>query len=343
MTIKSFNPFKNFYFLTGFFLLIALVLTLLSWLQGCKDACAEGHKYHIFGFSFDAVGFVYFLLLLGTFSMTFLGPIWKWATGLLFAGGLGAEAMFIIVQKYLIGSWCPLCLAIAASVGMGALFFLLHLLSLTEGTKRHSIKTLLAPLLCFALGFLVALTGITKQNDLSATENQLEKKLVFGNLNSDVEVYIVTSWICPACKRFEPALERMVPNILEKSRVIFVDQGNDVTSLNFLPFNLSFMMNSPSSYIPLRHMLKDIANDTDNPTAEQIQKEAAKIGCKYTTLPYADVAIGIDYFKTLCDQFNITALPVVVVMNTKTKEEKKLVGINITKANVLEAIDTLAK
>ncbi len=345
MTDASLKLSNNrLYIFTGMILLIGWALALFSWLNTCTEACEEEHKYRLFGLSFGIIGLIYFTGLLVAFLLSFRSSRFLMLMGLLLFLGIGAETLFIGVQKYVIEAWCPICLGIAGTLLLSvACFIKVFFDSSTRLHMTHSrrIRNFFAAISAMAVGFLIAFAGVAKHDDLEAAENGLQKRLFLGNKDSNVEVYVFTSWICPACRHLEPALERMSPAILQKAKVVFVDYGDDVTSLNFLPYNLSFMLNDPASYVALRHMLKEIAKDTDSPTDAQVEKEAAKLGIAYKQLNYADVALGISYFKNLTNRFKVTTLPALIAVNPITHQKKEITGIGITETNALETIKAL--
>lgn len=340
---------KILYILTGIGIFAGFILTLLSWTGACNEACTEGHSYRIFGLHFEWIGFVYFCFLIVTFALSKGSPLFSLLTSLLLAGGIGAEVMFILIQKYTIGVWCPICLGIAASVCFAALAWsadtLLGFKTMISQGKRSSImQNLMRSLTTFTaffLGFLIAFLGVAKHDDLLAAEKTFEERIVFGNEKSPIEVYIFTSWVCPACRRFEPILERMIPAIENKAKVIFVDYGVDDTTLNYLPYNLAFMFYDKEHYLKARLMLKEMAYNIDEPSDEEIEKASANAGLKYKQINYSDVAAGIEYFKKLSTDLKIKSLPAVVIIDNSQKKVAQLTGNQITESAVLKIIDDM--
>jgi hypothetical protein len=335
---------KALYVVTGIALVSGALLTLLSWFNLCTEACVEEHNYRFFGFSFNWIGLIYFGLLLLFYGLAKRSQIATRVTGLMLAAGLGAELLFLLIQKYMIGSWCPLCLAIASCILIAfAAFFTEYFTARIEaGTDLlKGMKELLTLFAAMVLGFVLALSGTAKHDLLEEEKNSIEQRLFLGNNESPIEVYIFTSWVCPACNHFEPALERMASRIMESARMVFVEHGQDETSLNFLPYALSFTLNNPTAYIPLRHLLKDISKETDTPTDEQVEAGARALGQKYRQLNYADVSVGIEYFKHLKEKFKVSALPTVIVINPHTGQEKRFSGLEATAAHILAAIQSM--
>jgi len=264
---------------------------------------------------------------------------------------LGSEVMFIFVQKYKIGHWCPICLSIAASLALTALMMVLNYFIdlnfiLKQGQKGQFMKSIFkgsASLIFFVTGFLLAYFGVAKFDKLHAEESTIGKSIVFGTSDSKIEVYVVTDWLCPACRALEPTFEKMSPEVMKKAKLYFIDFPIHEESLNFIPFNLSFMIHNKEKYFELRNALTAISKKTSEPTEEDVQKAIKPLGVKYTQLNYADVAVGIKYFKHLVKQLGIEATPTVVVINKDNKKGKKLKGSEITEKNVMNAIDSLSK
>lgn len=336
---------QSLFGLTTVAILTGLILSLLSWFEICTEACGENHKYLFFGAPFSLMGIIYFSVLLLFHFFSSSHETARLNTSLLLIAGLGAETLFIFVQKSN-GTWCPLCLGIAASVLVATLstqadHFLDLSASLKQGNRTSIWDAIKKPLLALPvvfLGIAISLFGISKVDENAEEENALEEKIVFGQEDSPIEIYVFTSWICPACKKFEPRLERMMPDLLEKAKVTFVDYGEDMTTLNFLPYNLSFMLHNKDSYLLLRHMLKEIAAETETPNEAEIEKEAKKFGIQYIQLNYAEIAFAVEYFKDLARKFKIRSIPAMVIVDKKTDKQVILVGSEIIAASVRDAI-----
>ncbi len=341
---------------TGLFIAIALaflaglVLSLLSWLEVCTQECSDAHHYQFFGLSFGMIGIAYFgtLIILHFLSIKF--QILYLATGFMVAGGLGAEIMLIVVQKFVIGKWCPVCLSIAAMISIAAFCFIgMYLLELDTVIRNNMGNKIMqkvwkgiSSISIFAIGFILTFFGIGKEDKLQAAQTALEENLAFGNPKSPVVVYIFTDWQCPACRQAEPAIEKMFSSLTEKAQVVFVDLAIHPESLNFIPYNLSFILRNKPQYIQLRHILTNISSQTDSPTDEQVVHASSKIGIKYQQLSYSDIVLGIRYFRRLVQEYNIQGTPTVLVMHLNKNIKKKLSGSDsITEANILKAIDSM--
>ncbi|CCB86762.1 putative uncharacterized protein [Parachlamydia acanthamoebae UV-7] len=328
-----------------------MILTIVSWLKLCSVECSEGHKYRLFGFPFEVLGGIFFV---GTGIVHFLSwrnPKLTFLTALLLVGGLGAELYFILMQKYQIGVWCPVCLGIAASIGIAALALAveygIHFRKILKlGDRGEIMKNIwkgASTCAIFCIGFALAFFGTSKFNPLQAAEKSLKDNLAFGNQDSQVDVYIFTDWVCPACRHIEPRLEGIVQAAGEKAKIYFIDLAVHPETMNFTPYNMSFMVHNKPAYFKLRKMLENISQETGTPSQEQIETEMRKLGQKFVELNYADVDVGNKYFKKLEKQFSVNKTPTLVVVNSEAKKGKKLSGGEITKENVLNSINLLSK
>lgn len=346
------KAFNYLYVIAGAAIFAGFALSIVSWMRICSQACSEGHNYRLFGFTFEAVGLTFFPILAITHLLSLKFPALKTIVGWMLCGALGSEVMFIYVQKYKIGAWCPVCLAIAASLAVAFGTYLYHFcrnFKITvekeeKGKMMNSIFKGISGITFFAVGFILAFSGIGKFNQLQAAENTVKERIVFGNTNSPIEVYIFTDWACPACKSLDPLFESMAPAIMQKAKLTFVDEAVHPETLNFTPYNLSFMINNKSKYFELRHALTKLSDETKTPTDEQVEKMAASLGTRYQQLNYADVALGIKYFKHLVKQLEVEGTPTMVIINTETKKGKRLAGKGqITESGVMNAINAMLK
>lgn len=340
------------YVIAAIALLAACLLTFISCLQLCSQACAEGHSYRLCGLPFETVGLILFPLTLVMHLLSRKFAILSLLTGWMLAAMIGAEIVFIYVQKYKIGSWCPVCLSIAGVLSVAALAYLydyykgfkLSLENLERGPIMINVYKGLTGFCFFFVGLLVAFGGIAKYNPLEAAENKIQDSIAFGNANSNVEVYVFTDWNCPACRSIEPLLESLAPKIMKDAKLIFVDDPIHPESLNFTPYNVAFMINNKDKYFQLRDKLIELSEETKSPTDEQVTALAAKLGVKYKQLNYADVALANKYFTHLINQLDVEGTPTVVIVNKDTQKGKKLGGAGkITEENIMKNINAINK
>jgi thiol-disulfide isomerase/thioredoxin len=269
---------------------------------------------------------------------------------LLAASGLGSEVMFVLSQKYLVGAWCPVCLSIAGCMAVTAIcygvgYFQELTQSLNPFYKGEYMKIGwrgIASLSAFAFGFLFALVGISKTNELQAVQDNITSQLWFGERSSPIEVYFFTDWACPACRKIEPDIEQFLPEVTKDARFMFVDFAVHPETYNYTPFNISFMVYDKKHYIQLRNALSNLSQATGSPTEQQVQEAIQGLGIRYKGLNFADVALATKYFKELGKKFDIDATPTMVIVNTSTRKGKKLEGLKeITTPNILRSINAL--
>lgn len=196
----------------------------------------------------------------------------------------------------------------------------------------------------FVVGFVLAFAGVAKSNPLRAEEMNVKESIAFGNLNSPIEIFVFTDWQCSSCRSLEPTLEYVLPKVMLKARVIFVDDPIHPETMNFTPYNVSFMINNKAKYFELRKALTQLSEDTKTPTDPQVEAIAAKAGTQYRQLNYSDVAVANKYFASLVKKMDIDGTPIVVIVNRQNNKGKKLEGsAEITEKNILKAIETLSE
>lgn len=323
-------------------IIVGVILTGVSWFKLCSQSCNDAHNYRLFNIPFEWVGWAFFLV----FSIFhFLGrssSFYRTIAGLTIAGALGAEAFFILMQKYTIGAWCPVCLSIAGTIAfIGICYLFLNQRQQNEGymNKWLNIGLLTA---VFTLGFTSSFFGISKIDQLQAVEDAIKEKIKFGNTSSPVQVYVFTDWACPACRMVEPAIEAMAPQLMKEAQITFVDTVVHPETLNYAPYNISFMANSKPKYFQIREALGKLSIKTKKPTEADVRKVIEPFGVQYNELPFEDITVAMRYFDELTERFKITGTPTIAIVNTSAKKGKKLAGVEeITEANVLKAIQAL--
>lgn len=339
-----------FFWLVLIALSVGVILSVLSALNICTQACASGHKYHLYGWSFEVVGLAFFFSVAFVHFLSIQYSIYRILVPCMLAGAIGAEVMFIYAQKFIIGKWCPLCLGIAASIALAFIASLAHLIYKSTtgrvvGQKGAVMKRSFygsSFVMLMAFGFLFAQEGFAKFSQLQAAENSIKQEIAFGVAQSPIEVYVFTDWQCPACRKIEPAISRMAPTIMGKAKLIFADIAIHTASLNFVPYNVSFMIHNKPQYFKLRDGLTEISEESEAPTDKQIQDLVAKEGTKYTPVSFSDVTMATNFFKHVAEQFKVDATPTVVVVNANNRKGKKLQGSGeITQQNILSAIEAL--
>lgn len=326
-------PKKIAYHLATLFILGGAILTLISWMKLCSTYCSSAHNYRLFGVPFEVTG-AFFFLALGVLHVLRKTKLML----LLIALGLGAELYFIFLQKTAIGTWCPVCLSIAFCIACLGLCYLTIYNNQPHEEFMHPL-----PLLAFTLifGFASSFLGVGKIDQLAAEESSLKEEIKFGNRTSPISIYVFTDWACPACRSVEPALEAMAPAITKQAQVTFVDAVVHPETLNYAPYNISFMAHNKPQYFQIRDALGKLSLKNKKPTDQDISAAVAPLGVTFQEIPYEDVALTMKYFDELVDKLKVTGTPTVAIINDTTKKGKKLSGKEITEANVLKAIQAL--
>lgn len=319
-----------------------IILTGVSWFKLCSQSCNDSHNYRLFDVPFEWVGLAFFLVLAIFHFKGRTSPLYRKLAGLTIAGALGAEAFFIFMQKYTIGHWCPVCLSIAGTIAfIGVCYLFLNQRKPNEDLMNKLLNVGLLTAV-FTIGFTASFFGISKIDQLQAVEDAIKEKIKFGNTSSPVQVYIFTDWACPACRMVEPAIEAMAPQLMKEAQITFVDTVVHPETLNYAPYNISFMANSKPKYFQIRDALGKLSVKTKKPTEADVKKTIAPLGVQYTELPFEDITLAMRYFEELTDKFKVTGTPTIAIVNANAKKGKKLAGVEeITEANVLKAIQSL--
>jgi protein-disulfide isomerase len=256
------------------------------------------------------------------------------AHALVFAA-VGAEIRFIWLQKYVIGQWCSVCLWIAVTVFTAAVVIFCEKFP-RGGSMKRIIKDLSIMVLASAVGLSIAILGVTNKSANAAGNPYL------GKADSTTVVYFVSDWFCPACRRLEPSLERIVPEIAKTVKVGFVDYPVHKETLNFTPYSLQFLYYEKDKYISLRKALSSLSLKTKNPTAGEVQAAVAPLGVKLREVNYAEILAGMQADQAVYRGFGLKATPSVVVTDLRTRKVKIIVGDNeITLQAIKAAIDAI--
>ena len=127
------------------------------------SACRDTASFTIFGANMGWFGIAYFSLIL---ILLWLRKKVCWLDQALAAmvfAGIGAEFRLLWIQKYIIGSWCPLCVTICCALFFAALLLVIEKLQGT-GPVPASGKSLLGwlsfVLTMIAAGLAIAIVGV---------------------------------------------------------------------------------------------------------------------------------------------------------------------------------------
>ena len=332
---------KTTYLLLWLLLFSGLVFSVLSGLKLCRQMCSETAKYSVFGIDFGWFGTGFFCLTILMLLLRRYVPAIGVLLFISIMAAVGAEMRLIWIQKFDIGTWCPVCLCIAVVLVLAALVVTCELLvdrTTFGGPMKLKLSHLAVIVFAVLIGFGGALVGVQKE----AAAAELD--IYFGKRKSDTTVYFVSDWFCPLCRKIEPDIEKMFTELSATVRVAFVDLPIHPESANITPYHLQFILYEKDKYIALRHALDTISRSTKNPTQDQVQTAIAPLGGTLRPLNFMEILSGVRQFETICKRFNVTATPTVVIDNTRTKKRKLLVGSNeITRSAVLTAIAAVVK
>jgi|MudIll2142460700_1097286.scaffolds.fasta_scaffold01514_8 hypothetical protein len=324
-----------------------LILSVASALNFCAvDACSEAHKYTLLGIAMPFLGIGFFIIagILYELSIanTFVKPLFL----LLMFCASGAEVAFLLIQKFRIQKWCPLCLGVAATV------YFVTLVTSFEGVKNMIARVnlrgiMIMPLmrkivtivLVFTAGFFLAYRGMEKGD-----AEESVPKIFLGKQDSSVEVFIMTDWFCPACQKAEQEIERTVPALEKRAKVFFVDIAIHPETLNYTPYNLSFLTYEKSKYMELRKALLGLTKKTKEPTPDDVKGAITPLNVVYKPLSFLEATRGIKFYEAVSREFKVSATPTVVVRDTKTGKVARLVGIKeINETNMIKAVDQITQ
>lgn len=323
-----------------------LILSIASVLNICTaEACIEAHKYTLLGIPMPLLGIGFFIVAGIIYELGRVKELFLSLFSLMISGASGAEIAFTLIQKFRIQKWCPLCLGVAAAV-----YFVAIVISF-EGIKNmiaevkerrilfmQLLRRVFAILVVFIVGFFAAYEGMQKGE---AEENI--PNIFLGNQDSPIEVFIVTDWFCPACQRAEQEIEKAIPEIEKRAKIIFVDKPIHPETLNYTPYNLSFLSYEKERYIELRKALQNLAKKTKEPTPEDVKEAIAPFHITYKPLSFLSATNGIKFYDSIAREFKVDATPMVVIRDAKTKKFIRLIGVkDITESNIAKAVDEFA-
>ncbi len=317
-----------------------LILSVVALVKICSS-CSETANYRVFGLDFGWFGIGFFSLLSIIAALRKRFSWCGWIAALMVFGAVGAEAYFIWIQKYDIGQWCPICLSLAAMVFaacIGITWDSFRTYTAKGATMKSKLVYLVLASLFFVIGLGTAVTGVKKVAEAA------ELDLFLGKTSSPTTVYFVSDWFCPACRKVEPVIEKMYPELAKSVKVGFVDFPIHKETLNFTPYNLQFLAFEKGKYISLRKALANLSLKNSNPSEADVKAAVAPLGVKLRQMNYSDTLYGMQFNLTVYRGYNVHSTPTVVVINAKTKKNKLLVGdVQINLAAVKAAIADVEK
>ena len=364
------RPEKIISFALWVLLLTALIGCILSGFGICNGACTDAANYRLFGLRFASVGvpFFVFAILASCFrnrheqrQLQSLCPSttrrsYHRIFDFMLAGAVGAEYLFLYIQKNLIGHYCPICVVIAAAVGAATIIRVGEVVMQKSKSPLRSVgkrSVLIALYVVFMLvvgysGLTLAIAGTSNNaesgNSSTSQTRALSEKIWLTTpvKASDVEVYFVTDWFCDFCRKSEPVIENMLPAVSKVARFTFLDDPIHKESKNFIPFNVSLLLNDKTRYSEGRKALLELAGKTKVPSYEMVKTAFEQKGITLHLANYSDVVDLSDSTAAFLKRNKVTMTPSVVVANRTNGESRVLSGIeNITEGMVLMTIKRL--
>jgi hypothetical protein len=126
-------------------------------------ACRDTAAFTVFGLNMGIFGIIYFSVLLMLLWNMHRSP---WFERIMFAAvfaGFGAELRLLWIQKFIIGSWCPLCVTICIALVSGALAMLagkFRELAVKDSPSVFIREWLPIAVVMAVVGFFVAFAGV---------------------------------------------------------------------------------------------------------------------------------------------------------------------------------------
>lgn len=315
----------------------------------CSEACTAAHTFTFYRLPMQAVGVAYFAALLVVALVMDKSAKTAWLRRvftIMVAMGIGAETWFIGIQIFQIGRMCILCAIVACVMAVIALFWggicwkpMMN--TIRGGSRMNMFGRLVGKgavvLTALVAGLLVSFAGLRPTNAAGEKLNPY-----IGSQMSQVEVIFITDWFCPSCIKAEPAMEEIVTKLNNKAKFAFIELNIHEDSYNFVPANLSFLINEKRNYLQLRQALHGLAKKTATPTEEDLRNLARPYGVVYKPLPMTAVIKGMQFASGIVATAGINSTPTVLVINRKSGANTILQGDkSITLEAVSRAIDAL--
>jgi protein-disulfide isomerase len=333
--------------------IIGFVASFLSLFDICTGACSSAAQYTLFGHKFAWSGVIYFIVLGVTFSAW--GRMWaSMLFDVMVAGALGAEILFLFVQRYGIGHWCPICVIIALSVlSLAGQRTVVYCRSAGRDWEKIAARGVITVVVIVG-GFVTAFAGIESPQRLKAaplsaqapgkaTKPLSAENIWFGNSKARVEVYFVTDWYCTYCRSIEGVIEKMLPAVGQAARFTFLDLPAHVQSITILPYSASLLLNEKGKYLEGRRALYEVTANSKAPTHEAIVGTLSKTGIQFRAADKNELMAHNAQANWFLINSGVKVTPSVVVRNVQTGQTRLLSGADEIQLNkVLDAVKEIA-
>lgn len=145
--------------ITGFAVSVFTVVEELCLATACRDTAA----FTFFGVGMGWFGIAYFSLILILLWQRNKYHLLDWALAAMVFSGIGAEVRLLWIQKFIIGSWCPLCVTICFALCFAAAALMIEAVQSARADQGHW-KSFLCWMVFIAImiaaGLAVAVLGV---------------------------------------------------------------------------------------------------------------------------------------------------------------------------------------
>lgn len=187
-------------------------------------------------------------------------------------------------------------------------------------------------------------TALSAKGEVSKGEDKTVKDtLALGKVNSPMEIYIISDWLCSSCRKMEPKFKAIYNNLKSKAAFFFIDYPLHRKSANFTPYHLSFLKNEKPKYFDAREALLNLTDQTEDPRDEDVVKLVEEHSLRFKELSFSEIAEGSQFFEDVLKKYDVRATPTVVVVNSTTGKFEKFVGSQIKEKTIRDTFRKLKK
>jgi hypothetical protein len=122
-------------------------------------ACSDAAAFTFFGVGMGWFGIAYFSLVLLLLWLRHKVYLLNRAVSAMVFSGIGAELRLLWIQKYIIGSWCPLCVTICCALFLAGILLLIENVK-EEGRGKSILGRLIFVTAAMAIGLAIAVVGV---------------------------------------------------------------------------------------------------------------------------------------------------------------------------------------
>jgi hypothetical protein len=126
-------------------------------------ACSDAASFTFFGVGIGWFGIAYFSLILLLLWLRQKVYLLNLAFVAMVFSGIGAELRLLWIQKYIIGSWCPLCVTICCALFFAAMLLLIEKVQDAQsgrGGRKSLLGWLAFVIAMMAIGLAIAVVGV---------------------------------------------------------------------------------------------------------------------------------------------------------------------------------------